>query len=171
MTPLLHVQQTATILNYFYEWPKTRQEANIFAKEVFRVPNFWKDLFKKVSWQLVAAGGDTAVKLSFWQSVFGGTWSPQEYADSNSFKPVTCAVLAFLPTCALTVPFDNAARAYYSDKTWPHELRRNYTSPIQALFRIPFEEGPTYLFKGGFPIASSQFLYWTLLMSNYLWLK
>jgi hypothetical protein len=53
-------------MNYFYEWPKTRQEANIFAKEVFRVPNFWKDLGKKVAFQFVAASGDTAIKLSFW---------------------------------------------------------------------------------------------------------
>jgi hypothetical protein len=55
----------------------------------------------------------------------------------------------------LTVPFENARRAYYADKTWPLELRRNYKSPIQALLRIPFEEGPTYLFKGGFPIIAN----------------
>lgn len=49
LTPALHLQQNAKILNYFYEWPKTRQEANIYAKEVFRVPNFWKDLTKKMA--------------------------------------------------------------------------------------------------------------------------
>jgi hypothetical protein len=66
-----------------------------------------------------------------------------------------CAVLAFGATSWLTVPFENARRAYYADKTWPLELRRNYKSPIQALLRIPFEEGPTYLFKGGFPIIAN----------------
>ena len=45
-------------------------------REVFRVPNFWKDMGKKVGFGLVAAGGDTAIKLSMWQSVYGGTWSP-----------------------------------------------------------------------------------------------
>lgn len=64
------------ILNGFYEWPKNRVEANIFMKEVFRLPNFWSDLRKKTSFALVAAGGDTACKLSFWQTVHGGTWSP-----------------------------------------------------------------------------------------------
>ena len=39
---------------------------NIFMKEVFRVPNFWSDLTKKITWGLVAAGGDTAVKLATW---------------------------------------------------------------------------------------------------------
>lgn len=66
MTPFLHIQQSAKALNYFYEWPKTRQEANIFAKEVFRVPAFWKEMYKKITFGLVAAGGDTAIKLGFW---------------------------------------------------------------------------------------------------------
>ncbi len=56
--------------------------------------------------------------------------------------------MAITPTAHLTVPFENARRAYYADKTWPVELRRNYTSPTQALLRIPFEEGPYYLFRG-----------------------
>jgi len=62
-------------------------------------------------------------------------------------------MMAITPTCALTVPFENASRAYYADKTWPHELRRNYTSPTNALCRIPFEEGPWQIFRGGFPIV------------------
>ena len=53
-------------MNFYYEWPKNRTEFNIFAKEVFRLPNFWKDLGKKVAWGLVAAGGDSAVKLAAW---------------------------------------------------------------------------------------------------------
>ena len=53
-------------MNQFYEWPKTRMEYNIFFKEVFRLPDFWKDFAKKTCFSLVAAGGDTAVKLSAW---------------------------------------------------------------------------------------------------------
>jgi hypothetical protein len=170
-TPIVHVYHSMKILNHFYEWPKTRQEANIFAKEIFRVPNFWKDLGKKLAFQLVAAGGDTAIKLSFWQTIYGGTWSPQDFADTYSSKPFFCGLFAMAPTCALTVPFDNANRAYYADKTWPVELRRNYTSPLQALVRIPFEEGVSYLFKGGFPIATSQFMFWSCFLGNYNFLK
>jgi hypothetical protein len=62
--------------------------------------------------------------------LFGGTWSPQEYADYNIYKPLFCGIIAFGPTCFLTVPFENARRAYYADKTWPLELRRNYRSPL-----------------------------------------
>jgi solute carrier family 25 oxoglutarate transporter 11 len=55
----------------------------------------------------------------------------------------------------LTIPFENARRAYFADRSWPAELRRGYTSPANAMLRIPFEEGISYLFKGGFPIWTS----------------
>lgn len=124
-----------------------------------------------MTYGLVAAGGDTAVKLATWQYIYGGTWSPQEYADWNSYKHLVCAIFAFLPTSFLTIPFDNARRAYYADKTWPLELRRNYTSPTNALLRIPFEEGPYYLSRGGFPIWMNQFLFWTTYCTLYTFIK
>jgi hypothetical protein len=130
MAPLQHFGSAVQTMNMFYEWPKTRQEYNIFVKETLRIPDFWKDLGKKISFGLFAAAGDTALKLSAWQLWHGGTNSPQEFADYNIFKPLICGFLAFGPTAFLTVPFENARRAYYADKTWPVELRRNYKSPI-----------------------------------------
>lgn len=50
-------------------------------------------------------------------------------------------------------------------------MRRGYTSPFNALLRIPFEEGPSYLFKGGFPIWSSQFVFWTTVCTFYSFIK
>lgn len=75
--------------------------------------------------------------------------------------------MAFAPTCWTGIPFENARRAYYADRTWPLELRRGYTSPLNALVRIPFEEGPLYLFKGGFPIYTSAFVFWTSVCTIY----
>lgn len=169
--PLRHLHSNATILSHYYELPKNRFEANIFMKEVFRLPDFWRELGKKIMFGHVAAAGSTAVQLATWQSVYGGTWSPQEYADYNSYKHLYCALFAFAPTCWVTIPFENARRAYYADKTWPVELRRNYTSPTQALFRAPFEEGPTFLFRGGSPLALNQFLFWTTYATLYTFHK
>jgi hypothetical protein len=104
---------------------------------------------------LVTGVGDVGLKLAAWQYVYGGTTSPNDYADMNSFKHFLCAIEALVPVCMLGVPFENARRAYFADKTWPVELRRGYTSPTNALLRIPFEEGVGYLFKGGFPIWTS----------------
>ena len=64
-----------------------------------------------------------------------------------------------------------ARRAYYADKSWPVELRKGYTSPTNALLRIPFEEGPYYLIKGGFPIAMSAWVFWVTQFELYAWAK
>jgi hypothetical protein len=74
--PIRHFQANLTVMRQFYEWPKTRMEYNIFFKEVFRMPDFWSELRKKITFGLVAAGGDTAIKLALWQHIYGGTWSP-----------------------------------------------------------------------------------------------
>jgi hypothetical protein len=50
-------------------------------------------------------------------------------------------------------------------------MRRGYTSPFNALFRIPFEEGPSYLFKGGFPLWSSAYIFWAGFCTTYAWCK
>lgn len=76
MEPINHFKNHVSIMNQFYEWPKTRSEYNIFFKEVFRLPDFWPELFKKVAFGLVAGGGDVAVKLAAWQWIYGGTTSP-----------------------------------------------------------------------------------------------
>ena len=45
--PIRHYGANMYVLNQFYEWPRTRIEANIFFKEVFRMPDFWPELAKK----------------------------------------------------------------------------------------------------------------------------
>ncbi len=45
--PVNHYYGNMLALNQFYEWPRTRTEANIFFKEVFRLPDFWSELAKK----------------------------------------------------------------------------------------------------------------------------
>lgn len=59
--PIRHFSANAQVLNQFYEWPRTRVEANIFFKEVFRVPDFWSEFAKKMVFGVVAAGGSSAV--------------------------------------------------------------------------------------------------------------
>jgi hypothetical protein len=80
-------------------------------------------------------------------------------------------MLATIPTCYTGVPFENARRAYYADRSWPLELRKGYTSPVNALLRIPFEQGPLYLFKGGMPLAVNAYLFWCTYFTTYSFCK
>jgi len=120
---------------------------------------------------MVTAAGDIAPRLALWQYFYGGTWSPEDFADSNSLKHYVCALLSSVPMVFNLVPFENARRAYFADRTWPLEMRRGYTSPLNALLRIPFEEGPYYLFKGGFPLAVHSFFFWTSYFTFYTFAK
>ena len=58
--PVRHISANFKVLGSYYEYPRTRVEANIFLKEVFRMPQ----LGKKLSYGAVTAGGDTALKLA-----------------------------------------------------------------------------------------------------------
>ena len=77
MEPLNHFKSHVSILNEFYEWPRTRSEYNIFFREVFKMEKFWPELLKKYKYinnqnlyrtffGLVTAAGDTAPKLAAW---------------------------------------------------------------------------------------------------------
>jgi hypothetical protein len=169
--PLHHICMNAKLLSQFYVWPKTRQETNIFAKEVFKIPDFWPEMRKKVTFGAVAAFGDVGLKLTAWHHVYGGTWSPQDLPDYNSLKTACCAFISMLPVCWTGLPFMNAKRAYYADKSWPVELRRNYKSPLNALARIPFEEGTSYLFKGAWPVCMHNLTLYTTFLTYYAWMK
>jgi len=37
--------------------------------------------------------------------------------------------------------------------------------------RIPYEEGPYYLFRGALPIVANQWMFWTTYLTLYTWLK
>jgi len=111
------------------------------------------------------------VKLASWQYFYGSTVSYAEYSDFNAFKYMLCGALAAIPTCWTAVPFEMASRAYYADLSWPLEYRRNYKSPLNALMRIPFEEGPSYLFKGTLPIVGRDLILFSFFFSTYAWIK
>lgn len=60
--------------------------------------------------------------------------------------------MATILSSPIGVAIDMASRAYYSDRTFPRELQKGYKSFFDALRRIPFEEGPHYLFRNSFPL-------------------
>ena len=47
MEPTMHFVNNVKVLSQFNEWPKNQMERNIFFKEVFRMPDFMKELKNK----------------------------------------------------------------------------------------------------------------------------
>lgn len=86
-----------------------------------------------------------------WQKPFGSF-------EFLFMRKIPTTVFAALISAPVSVPFELTRIAYYADKTFPKELQRGYTSYFNALTRIPFEEGPYYLFKNSAPIYVKNFL-------------
>jgi solute carrier family 25 oxoglutarate transporter 11 len=89
------------------------------------------------------------MRFASFKKFFGGTWSPVCLTDFNGPKYFFFAYLSAIPVCWMGIPLEVARKAYYADLTWPEELRKGYRSPLHALLKIPFNEGPLFLFKGG----------------------
>jgi hypothetical protein len=82
---------------------------------------------------------------SGWSANFGGF----EYSWYRKVATILSAAVVSSPTGVLV---DMVSRAYYADKTFPKELQKGYKNWLDAFKRIPFEEGPYYLFKNTFPL-------------------
>jgi hypothetical protein len=67
-------------------------------------------------------------------------------------RKIPTTLAAFIITSPFAVAGEMVLRAYHADKTFPLELQKGYRSFFDAFRRIPFEEGPYYLFKNTFPL-------------------
>jgi solute carrier family 25 oxoglutarate transporter 11 len=114
---------------------------------------------------------DYGMRLASLHYFWGGLWSPLVYSDFNSIKYLLFSGISAYAVCWTGIPFEVARKAYYADQSWPAELRKGYRSPLHALCKIPFSEGPHFLFKGGLPIylGNANFTTWTFW--TYTWLK
>ena len=115
--------------------------------------------------------GDLAPRFAMFHLIYGGTTAYTEVADWNIAKHFICSQFSAIATCWLAGPFDVAWKAYKADKSWPKELRKGYRSPIHALLKIPFKEGPLFLFKGTLPLCGYSYMLQSWFFMVYTFLK
>ena len=101
---------------------------------------------------------------SGWQINFGGF----EY---SFYRKIPTMFASFLVASPFAVAGEMAHRAFVADSTFPKELQKGYKSYFDALRRIPFEEGPYYLFKNTFPLYMKHILGPFTAFYSYDWLK
>lgn len=127
----------------------------------------------KNRWQYAFAMGtfSTAPTYAFFRWINGGWERPFGGFEYNILRKIPGAIVTAAVTAPLSVPFEIARMTFYADKTFPKELQRGYTSYFNALRRIPFEEGPYWLFKNSFPIYFRNFLSTLTMFYTYDFLK
>lgn len=83
---------------------------------------------------------------------FNSGWSTMNNGvEWSAYRKIPTILAACVASSPLAVMVEMVQRAYFADKTFPKELQKGYKSFFDAFKRIPFEEGPYYLFKGTFP--------------------
>jgi len=107
---------------------------------------------------------DVGPRLALWRWMTAGLWKSWITWDIEFWRRIVPTVLVSASTCWLSVPFETARAAYYADRTYPKELQKGYTSIANALYRIPKEEGPHYLFKAAVPICARNYVAFSFLM-------
>lgn len=134
-------------------------------------------MLKRFTFGTAIAVGDLAPRFAMFHLMYGGTTAYTQVADWNIAKHFLCAQFSAIATCWLAGPFDVAWRAYKADKSWPKDLQKGYRSPLHALLKIPFREGPYFLFQGTFPLAMYSyslqawfFMIFTFLKNKFFWL-
>lgn len=148
---LSHFIYHAKAMLKHYEPPVGYNQWITFIRETRNLESFTSGLKSRM--QLGVATGSLSIASqiaafryfnSGWSANFGGF----EY---SYYRKLATIFLSSVVSSPAGVLLDMVTRAYYADKTFPKELQKGYKSWLDAFKRIPFEEGPYYLFKSTFP--------------------
>ncbi|EGR29516.1 oxoglutarate malate translocator protein, putative [Ichthyophthirius multifiliis] len=154
-----------------YEKPKNISEAGVFLKEVFKLKNYQKSVVNRSMYALCSGTFDWGARLAAFRWVNNGWQRPFAGFEYNFIRKIPGSIFAALLTAPIGIPFEMARYAYYADKTFPKELQRGYSNYLSALFRIPLEEGPYYLFKNTSPLFLRNFFQTYTLLYTYDFLQ
>ena len=140
-----HIRGTFNAINMVYEYPKNSMQWSIYTRQIFNSQNFFSEWRKKVVYGAVQHTLDAGFKVAMFYYIFGGTWAPYTFADYNSVRLIAFSTITGFVTGWTNYPLAVARKAYYADMSWPVEYRKGYRSPLHALCKIPFTEGPLFL--------------------------
>ena len=119
--------------------------------------NFRKGIKNRLQYAFLFGGVDIGSRFAMWRGCVAGLPRTDKSTNVEYWRKIIPSVVAAGCTSWISGPIQAAKNAYYADKTFPNELRKNYKSIFNALWRIPREEGLFYLFKGSLPYAFESF--------------
>lgn len=158
------------LLAKYYEPPIDVRQKLTWFKSVTNLQSYRRGRSDARQLALFGAFFDMGLKLALfrqfnsgWQSNFGGF-------DYSIYRKFPTFFACFLVSSPFAVLGDMTRRAYLADRTFPAQLQKGYTSYFNALRRIPFEEGPYYLFRNTLPLFIKHTLMPFTAFFSYDWL-
>lgn len=165
-TQVLFTENIRLLLKY-YERPANLKQCWIFAREALKMDNFRKGIKNRLQYAFAVGTLDLPMRFALFRQINSGWHATFGTTEINFLRKIPPTLVVAAATSWLGVPLEMARMAYYADKTFPKELQRGYKSYFHALRRIPFEEGPYYLFKNTFPFVMRNFLHTFTLLFTY----
>ena len=148
---LTHFIHHARAMFKHYEPPTSWNQWRIFINETINLESFRNGLASRMQKGVVTGATLIAAQVGLTRQ-FNSGWSANsggfEYSYYRKFPTFAAAAILSAP---FGIAIDMTQRALDADKTFPKELQKGYKNFLDALKRIPFEEGPYYLFKNTFP--------------------
>ena len=144
--------RASTLMSKHYEPPVNTTQAITWARETLNLESFRQGAKNRRQVMLYGAFFDIGLKVASYRQWNSG-WQNYSGGFEHAFlRKVPTALMAFITVAPFGVAGEMVQRAYTADATFPKELQKGYTSYFNAFRRIPFEEGPYYLFKNTFPL-------------------
>ena len=111
----------------------------------------------RISYAVMAGSLDVGARFAVFHYFTSGWHQSYGSVNADYWRRSIPTVAACAATSWMMGPLEVARAAYHGDRTFPTELRKGYTSPHQALFRLAMTQ-PYALFKNSFPAVAASFV-------------
>lgn len=136
----------------YYEPPVNLTQWRTFIRETQNLESFRTGLKSRLQQGIATGVLSIAPQIAVLRQ-FNSGWSCNNGGFEYSYyRKLATIFAAMVVTSPVGIALDMTNRAYYADKSFPKELQKGYKSYWECFRRIPFEEGPYYLFKNTFPL-------------------
>lgn len=107
---------------------------------------------------LMSGPFNLGIRMFMYRSWVSGFYQSAGAVNVDVWRRFFPTIAASLITCWVVAPLEIAKKAFMADQKFPENLRKNYKSSFDALIKLPFQEGPAFLFKNSLPTMMGTFL-------------
>lgn len=111
----------------------------------------------RVSYAIMAGSLDIGTRFAVFRYLTSGIYQSYGSVNTEAWRRIAPTVAASALTSWIMGPLEIARAAYHGDRSFPVELRKGYTSPHQALFKMATTQ-PYALFKNSLPTVAASYV-------------